>query len=71
MRNKKATGDNDDVPGDVLIILGAVGMKIMRKLINTIMKLESGLRSSQNYNDCLQEKTTRYKMQRPSHIQQR
>jgi len=71
MRNKKATGDDDDIPADMLIILGAVGMKIMRKLINTIMKLESGLRSSRNYNECLQEKTTSYKMQRPSHIQQR
>jgi len=36
MRNKKATGEDDGVPGDVLKILGAVGMKIMTKLINTI-----------------------------------
>ena len=35
MRNKKATGD-DDVPGDVLNILGEDGLKIMIKLINTI-----------------------------------
>jgi hypothetical protein len=34
-RNKKATGD-DDVPGDVLKVLGEVGLKIMAKLINTI-----------------------------------
>jgi hypothetical protein len=35
MRNKKATGD-DDVPGDVLNLLGDSGLKIMTKLINTI-----------------------------------
>jgi hypothetical protein len=39
MRNKKATGDND-VPGDVLKLLGEVGLKIMTKLISTIY--ESG-----------------------------
>jgi hypothetical protein len=35
MRNKKATRD-DDVPGDVLKLLGDGGLKIMTKLINTI-----------------------------------
>ena len=35
IRNKKATGD-DDVPGDVLKLLGEDGLKIMTKLINTI-----------------------------------
>jgi len=35
MRNKKATGD-DDVPGDVLKLLGEGGLKIMKKLVNTI-----------------------------------
>jgi hypothetical protein len=35
MRNKKTTGD-DDVPGDVLKLMGEDGMKIMKKLINTI-----------------------------------
>jgi len=34
MRNKQATGD--DVPGDVLQLLGECGLKIMKKLINTI-----------------------------------
>jgi hypothetical protein len=34
MRNKKATGD--DVPGDVLKLLGEGGLKIMTKLMNTI-----------------------------------
>jgi len=34
MRNKKTTGD-DDVPGDVLKLLGEVGLKLMTKLINT------------------------------------
>jgi len=47
MRNRKATGD-DDVPGDVLKLLGEGGLKILTKLINTIyMKLESGPRTSQ------------------------
>ena len=35
MRNKKVTGD-DNVPGDVLKLLGEGGLKIMTKLINTI-----------------------------------
>ena len=35
IRNKKATGD-DDVPADVLKLLGEVGLKIMTKLIDTI-----------------------------------
>ena len=39
MRNNKATGD-DDVPGEVLKLLGEVGLKIMIKLINTLY--ESG-----------------------------
>ena len=30
MRNKKATGD-DDVPGDVLLLLGEAGLKIILK----------------------------------------
>jgi hypothetical protein len=40
MRNKKAEGD-EDVPGDVLKLLGEVGLKIMTKL-KPYMKLESG-----------------------------
>ena len=35
MRNRKATGD-DDVPGDVLKLLGEGDLKILTKLINTI-----------------------------------
>jgi hypothetical protein len=35
MKNKKATGD-DDVPGDVLKLLGDGGLKIMTKLVNTL-----------------------------------
>ena len=35
MKNKKATGD-DDVPGDVLKLSGEGGLKIIKKLINTI-----------------------------------
>jgi len=39
MRNKKATGD-DVIPGDVLKLLGEGGLKIMKKLINTIYETE-------------------------------
>ena len=35
MRNRKATGD-DDVPGDVLKLLGEGVLKILTKVINTI-----------------------------------
>ena len=57
MRTRKATGD-DDVPGDALKLLGEGGMKILTKLINTIYET-----------DCLKEKDTSYKMQRPPHNQ--
>jgi len=35
IRNIKATGD-DDVSGDVLRLLGEGGLKMLKKLINTI-----------------------------------
>jgi hypothetical protein len=35
IRNKKATGD-DDVPGDVLKLLGEEGLRLMTQLINSI-----------------------------------
>jgi len=35
MRNKKATGD-DDVPADVLKLLGEGGLKIMTKFFSTV-----------------------------------
>jgi hypothetical protein len=35
MRDKKATGD-DDVPGDVLILSGEDGLRLMTQLINSI-----------------------------------
>jgi hypothetical protein len=35
MRDKKATGD-DDVPGDVLTLLGEDGLRLMTQLINSI-----------------------------------
>ena len=35
MRNRKATGD-DDIPGDVIKLLGEGGLKILTKLCNTI-----------------------------------
>ena len=69
MRNKKATGD-DDVPGDVLTLLGEGGLKVMTKLINTMYpnwRMAQGLHRS--YSNCLKEEATGYKMQRPSHNQ--
>jgi hypothetical protein len=35
MRNKNSTGD-DDVPGNVLSLLGEGGLKVLTKLSNTI-----------------------------------
>jgi hypothetical protein len=35
MRDKKATGD-DDIPGDVLKLLGEDGLRLMTQLINSI-----------------------------------
>jgi hypothetical protein len=35
MRDKKATGD-DDVPGDVLKLLGEDGLRLMTQLINSM-----------------------------------
>ena len=47
MRNRKATGD-EDIPGDVLKLLGKGGLKILTKLSNTIYKtLESDPRTLQ------------------------
>jgi hypothetical protein len=68
MRNKKATED-DDVPGDVLKLLGEGGLKIIKNSSTPYMKLESGPKSSQKLNDCLKEEATSYKMRRPSHNQ--
>jgi hypothetical protein len=61
MRNKKATED-DEVPGDVLKLMGKGGLKIMTKLMNTIYetRVAQGLHGS--YNDCLKEEATSYKM---------
>ena len=42
MRNRKATGD--DVPEDVLKLLGEGGLKILTKLINTIYETEEWLK---------------------------
>jgi len=39
MRNKRATGDNN-VPGNVLKLLGKGGLKIIAKVINTVYETE-------------------------------
>ena len=66
MRNRKTTGD-DDIPGDVLRLLGEVGLKIMTKLSNTNWRVAPELHRS--YNDCVKEEDKNYKMQRLSHNQ--
>jgi hypothetical protein len=38
MRNRKSTGD-DDVPGDMLKLLGGGGLKILTALIDTIYEI--------------------------------
>jgi len=45
MGNKKATED-EDVPEDVIKLLGEGGLKIMKKLFNTIYETGSGPRNS-------------------------
>jgi len=46
MRNRKATGD-DDIPGDVLKLLGEGGLNILTKLSNTIYNTGECPRTSQ------------------------
>jgi hypothetical protein len=61
MRNKKAT--RDDVPGDVLKLLGEGGLKIMTNLINTIHETGEWPKDFMEVNnDCLKEEATNYKM---------
>jgi hypothetical protein len=43
MKDNKATGD-DDVSEDIFKILGEDGLSIVRKLIKSYMKLDSGPR---------------------------
>ena len=69
MRNRKATGD-DDIPGDVLKLLGESSLKIMTKLSNAMYK--SG-EWPQDFTEvtmiALKKKKKSYKMQRLSHNQ--
>ena len=62
MMNRKATGD-DDVPGDVLKVMGEVGLKTLKKINQNHIwnwRVTQGLHRS--YNVCLKEKDTSYKM---------
>ena len=61
--NKQATGD-DDVPGDVLKLLGEGGLKIMMKLIKAIY--ETGV-WPKDFKEVITTGATSYKVQRPSH----
>jgi len=69
IRNRTATGD-DDVPGDVLKLLGEGGLKILTKLINTIYETGEWPKDFTEVTMIvLKKKDTSYKMQRPSHNQ--
>ena len=62
MRNRKATGD-DDVPGDVLTLLGEGGLKIFTKLINTIYETEEWPNDFTEVTMIALKKKTSYKRQ--------
>jgi hypothetical protein len=64
MRDKKATGD-DNVPADVLRLLGENGLKLMMQLINSIYVTEVAQRFHLDHNDFLKEEAQSYKMQQP------
>ena len=70
MRNKKDKGD-DDVPGDVLKLLGGGGLKILKKLINTIYETGEWPKDFTKFAMIAlkEKKNTRHKMQRSSHSQ--
>ena len=68
MRNIKATG-YDDIPGDVLKLLGEVGLKILTKLSNIIYNTGEWPQDFIGYNDCVKEEDKSCKMQRQSHNQ--
>ena len=68
MRNRQATGD-DDVPGDVLKLLGEGGLKILTKLINTIYETGGWPKDFTEVTIIALKEKTSYKMQRPSHNQ--
>jgi len=69
MRNRKASGD-DDVPGDMLKLLGEGSLKILTKLINTIYETGEWPKDFTEFTIiALKKKDTSYKMQRPSHSQ--
>ena len=69
MRNRKATEDDDDVPGDVLKLLREVGLKILTKLINTIYETGEWPKDFTEVIMIALKKDTSYKIQRPSHNQ--
>jgi hypothetical protein len=69
IKDKQDTRD-DDVPGDVLKLLGEEGLKIMTTVEYHICNWRVAQGFQESYNDCLKEAKS-YKMQRTSHIQQR
>jgi hypothetical protein len=68
MMNEKATGDYD-VPGDVLKLLEEGGLKIVKKLINTIYETGEWHKNFTQVTKIALKKKLAAKMQGPSHIQ--
>ena len=66
MRTRKATGD-DDIPGDVLKLLGEDGSKILTKLSNAIYNTGEWPLEFTEVTIIALKKKTSYKMQRLSH----
>ena len=62
MRDRRATGD-DDIPGDVLKLLGEGGLKILTKLINTIHETGEWPKDFTEVTMTALKKKTSYKMQ--------
>ena len=62
MRNRKATGD-DDVPGDMLKLLGEGALKILTKLINTIYETAEWPKDFTEDTMIALKKKTSYKIQ--------
>jgi len=63
---RKKKGTEDELPEDVLKLLGEDGLKITKKLIKTIYETEDW---PKDFTEVTMIALTSYKMQRPSHKQ--
>jgi len=68
MKDKKSTGD-EDVPDEVLTLVGEDGLRIVTTMLKNIFKTGKWHQGFYlTYNDCLKEESQSYKIQRPSQI---